>query len=266
MEDVLSGLESGAPCYVTLNDISIGTLAFNGVTGLCEGTLSIAGLPSWEDVPLTVTVHDVAGNPGCDTVYVDINNEQVGSIPTVSIASPGNGTTHEGMIEIIIQASDLETDPEDLMVNLWVSRQDDPDFVHAASYDDVNDYYVVNLDISKYQDGAQLRLQAEATDEDENTGVSASIIVWIDSMVVYDQWMVEGWNLINLPEICGDDDVASVLYSIDGFYAIVFEVGTWHSYIPTEPLNSLEYITPGNWYWVYMEDTSARFYYECVEP
>ena len=273
ISDVLSGVVSGSPCYVTLNDIYIGTLPYNSNSGECEGILFLSDdLPTMMNALLNVSVYDRAGNKGVGTVIVDFSNQQSPFAPTVRFINPENDTTHTGTIEIQIEAHDDGTSDENLTVVIAVFRQNDPVFLYDAVYNASSGYFEYSLDISKYQDGAKLMLQAFASDEQNNQGISLPVICWVHSNILYDQWLHNGWNLVNIPEICPDADhsVPAVLACIDGHYDWVFEVETWNVYGPGIPHNSenyLENMTEGHWYWINITTwQGVRFYIEECPP
>ena len=263
VSDVLSGMTGGSPCYVTLNDVYLGILPYNN--GGCEGTLPIPeNMPSGDDLPLNVSAYDVAGNEGLDTVLVDYSPS---GPPACAIISPENDTTHTGIIPVVIEANDDETDPEDLIVKVKTSRQYDPDFIFAATYDEISGYFYVDIDISKYTDGAKIILEASATDEDNNTMRSDWVVCWVNSTIEYDRWMANGWNLINLPPTIGcDDSIEKVLFSILGDFDWIFELNTWNNYHYGEGGNSLQHMEAMGWYWIHMDDTQERLYLDIYSP
>jgi hypothetical protein len=68
--------------------------------------------------------------------------------------------------------------------------------------------------------------------------------------------LVKGWNLISIPVQVENDDISSVLTSLNGKYEAVyaFDNGTskYKAYIP-ESTNELTIMRPGSGYWVYMK-------------
>ena len=274
MSDVLSGITPGSTCYVTLNGIMLGTLPYN--VGECDGILLIpSSMPGGEDLPLEVSVYDVAGNKGSAEILVNLIDQTTGYIPTVRFVNLANDTTHEGTINIIIEAHDEETDDGILEVVVRVNRQNDPPFLYEATYDYGLSNFTLEFDISKYQDGARLELQAFATDEDYNSGSTVPIICWVQSTIVYDQWMQNGWNTLDLPlgTVTCNHSLERALVSIDGSYDTVFHFnGTkskWEGYdIDAPPIvNDLEHILAGKLYFINITKAGGiRFYTDIYPP
>jgi hypothetical protein len=262
--DVLSGITAGSPCYIKLNGITLGTLPYDKFTDSCHGWIIVPNvLPNMQDVPLSIEVYDDVGNKGIDTVIVDYVNTLSNIIPTVRIESPDDNTTHAGTLTFVVSAHDDTTPTKDIKVKVLVLREDDPALVLYATYDNVSGNFILNLDISEYQNGAQLVLKAYAIDKDGYSGNTEPRTYWVESNICYDQWMHNGWNLMNLYCVCEDRTVSGVLQSIDGLYDMVYEVGTGHIWI--EGYSTIDLMTEGTWYWVHMNNTQDRFYMQDCE-
>jgi hypothetical protein len=185
-----------------------------------------------------------------------------GSTPLISIISPENNTINSNHIAVEIQAMDVETSDEDLVVWINVERNGVPDPPHPfyAVYDQVDSVFRVSIDISKYKDNSRLIIKAFAEDEANNIGISKPVVCWVGSNITYDQWIHTGWNLILLPSISGNNSIENVFSSIWNDFEIIYEIGTGKNYISGEGGNTLKYILPSTWYEVKMINPE-RFYH-----
>jgi len=80
---------------------------------------------------------------------------------------------------------------------------------------------------------------------------------WAEELIFMD--MFRGWNLISLPLMPDDSNIASVLSPISGNYSIVWAYNAsdtadhWKKYDPNAPFgNDLKNQEPGNGYWIMM--------------
>jgi len=80
---------------------------------------------------------------------------------------------------------------------------------------------------------------------------------WAEELIFMD--MFRGWNLISLPLMPDDSNIASVLSPISGNYSIVWAYNAsdtadhWKKYDPNAPFgNDLKNLEPGNGYWIMM--------------
>ncbi len=259
--DALSGLKAGTPCQIYLKGIPLGSLLYNPAINGCEGSVPIPSyFPTEEEIPLTIQILDRAGNTGQQTLLVDLTQQITGSPPSINMISPEPNSIHQSILPIHIEASDTETQPGDLTVTIEVNRQNDPPFTYHATYNDTQDLYIYNLSIKNYTDGSILQLKAYVTDSNYNTVISIPISCKVQSNIVFDQWMHDGWNIINLPTLGDNNGVENIFYSISDSFNWIFEVDTWNNYLTGRPINSLTTIKAGVWYWVHMENTEARFH------
>ncbi len=267
--DNLSGIESGTPCYVTLNGASLGTIPYETHIPGCNGAVIIPYLPmDLTDAELSISVYDHAGNKGMDTVIVDYSNQMSEDIPTVMILSPDDNTNHSGTLTIEIQAQDVQTATSDLSVFVRLMHEEEPSMKYYATYNATTDTFFVEIDISKYTHGSILDIQAFATDEDGYTGDSDFRLYRVISNIVFDQWLGPGWNLVNIVELCGDgiQDIGDVLDCLGDSYDWVFEVGSWDNWYRYRTIQSLDTIEEGKWYWINVTSwQGVRFYLEeCI--
>jgi len=222
---------------------------------------------------LEARAYDCIGNRG------EIDNE------TFWVCGPGGGTDPHIIIEepefgsetdcendtlrVKINAWDGETPKDELTVRFWIpgGRRNAPTLWYDAQYNETDDcFYGYIDDIYKYQNGAQLTIEAAVIDGDVNVEFAFPTSFEVCSCSIYDYWMQDGWNIINIVDFTGDNSVESVMFSIDGQYDWVFEADTWDSYYTGRPIQSLTEITAGNFYWVHMNNSEGRFYLgECME-
>ena len=199
--------------------------------------------------------------------------------PDITILNPswGDEPHCEPVLEVIIDAFDSQTDKEDLKVILWIpgGRRDAPTLWYYPEYNATkygDEYFHAFIDIYKYQNGAELTLEAIAIDEDNNVEQAIPIPFTVCSTVVWDQWMQHGWNKLTLPfgAIPCDDSVESVLASIDGSYDVVFyydEVADdWDSFVYGDPWNPLDHLETGKQYWIHISGDGLRYYTDTQGP
>jgi len=264
--DGLSGVEPGAPCYVTLNGASIGTLPYDPYMEGCAGGVIIPYIPGdMNDVELSISVFDHAGNKGSDTLIVDYVDEVSEAVPTAIILSPEDNTNHSGTLTIEIQAQDLQTEKENLSVFVRLMHEEEPSMKYYATYNETTETFFVEIDISKYTHGSILDIQAFATDEDGYTGDSDFRLYRVHSNIIFDQWLGPGWNLVNIVDLCyeGTQDLEEVLACLGDSYDWVFEVGSWDNWYRGRSIQDLTMMQEGNWYWINITEwNGVRFYLE----
>ena len=273
VSDNLSGIDSGTPCYVTLNGASLGTLWYDPFMQGCSGSVIVPQLPfNLDDAELSISVYDHAGNKGTDTVIVDYLNQASDVIPTVVILNPEDNTNHTGTLTVEIQAHDSGYDGtpmENLTVFVRLMHEEEPSMKYYATFNETTDTFFVEIDISKYTHGSILDIQAFATDDDGYTGDSDFRLYRVHSNIIQDQWFGPGWNLINIVDLCGEIlPVEEVLESIDGHYDWVFEVGSWNNFYTVRSIQNLTDMEEGKWYWINITTwQGVRFYLEeCFIP
>jgi hypothetical protein len=218
---------------------------------------------------------DCIGNTG------EVDNETFwvcgpggGGDPNIEIMFPEHGSTQDSdEIEVIIFAEDTETDWEDLEVYLWIpgGRRDAPFLYYDVEpIPGEENYYHAYVPIYFYQDGAYITLEALALDEDGNTAFAVPVSFYIDSTIIWDQWMQYGWNPLPLnggmpPGIECNETLERVLYSIEGHYDWVFyydeSIEDWISYYTGRLYNELTSIDGGQSYWVHITKEEGLRYY-----
>ncbi|RLF36387.1 MAG: hypothetical protein DRN08_01425, partial [Thermoplasmata archaeon] len=217
---------------------------------------------------------DEAGNTGySDPIMVLVDNYDE-SDPHIWITYPEQGSTQNNRtLEVKIHAYDDMTSWENLDVKLWIPGGGDvPTLWYDVQLDETEDYYVAYIDIYKYQNGAELTLCADATDEAGNYQPAQPVTFTVESTIVWDQWMQNGWNQLILPPdgIACSSLVENVLASIDGCYDWVFyynpETGLWDNYEYGGGGNSLTEMETGKIYWIHMNNTETRFYTDTNYP
>jgi len=121
---------------------------------------------------LEARAYDCLGNRG------EIDNETFwvcspgDTGPTIMINDPMFGSTHcERTLKVNITAFDHESSWDELTVKLWIpgGRRDAPTLWYDAEYNETDGYWYADIDIFKYQDGAEITLQALAVDGDMNS-------------------------------------------------------------------------------------------------
>ena len=119
----------------------------------------------------------------------------------IRIDYPLTGHTYnDETIKVVMSASDLETQWPNLDVKLWIpgGRRDAPDLNYeVVPGDEANEYWSY-VPIHCYQDGAQITLWALAIDEDGNLEFAIPVTFFVDSTILWDQWMHYGWNPLPL--------------------------------------------------------------------
>jgi hypothetical protein len=218
---------------------------------------------------------DCIGNAG------EVDNETFwvcgpggGGDPNIEIMFPEHGSTQDSdEIEVIIFAEDTETDWEDLDVYLWIpgGRRDAPFLYYDVEpIPGEENYYHAYVPIYFYQDGAYITLEALALDEDGNTAFAVPVSFYVDSTIIWDQWMQYGWNPLPLnggmpPGIECNETLERVLYSIEGHYDWVFyydeSIEDWISYYTGREYNELTSVEGGQSYWVHITKEEGLRYY-----
>ncbi|MEM4258125.1 MAG: NosD domain-containing protein [Candidatus Thermoplasmatota archaeon] len=272
--DIVFTVDDGNGCGVDFIEMRIdGGPWFNVVSPYTwDTTLVDDGLHS-----VMLKSADVLGNMQTTLVplfvLVKNHNISVPQAPQVRIIHPVDTMSYSGTISVKIDAQDDVTIQPDLVVNLLVYRAGDPTFTYNVPYDSSSGYFIIPLDLSEYQHGAQLTLFAYATDEAFNTGCSLPVTIFVDSTIGYDQWMVLGWNSLVIPpgEIGCGTSVEHVLASLDGNFDWVYyydpDIGDWLSwYKYWDPVfNDLTEMQTGVQYWVHME-VADRFFTDTHPP
>ncbi len=223
---------------------------------------------------------DLAGHTGYSQYgYWLFTNNHDEDEPDVHIVNPIEGTTHSGTVTIQVEAEDDLTPPELLRVKVLIHRQDyykinDPDFSYIASYDG-EQYFTVDLDISKYTDGTHLMIHAFATDEANKTGIAEPVEFVVESGIEFDQWMHDdgSWNSLEIPPdvLPCSYLVEDVLASIDGKYDWIYHYDEsedwWYTWNRTRnPLaNDLVELDSGERYSIYMQE-AGRVYIDTDNP
>ncbi len=223
---------------------------------------------------LEIKAIDHLGNFAVDNETFIVHGPTGDSDPNVAIIDPPflpPMTISESSYTVIIEATDDLTDWEDLQVFLMQpgGRRDAPDIWYDVTLGSTEDEFEAVIDdLYKYQDGAKITLQAYALDEDGNVGVALPVTFTVHSTTVWDQWMQEGWNLLQLPYNVGcNESVERILASIEGDYDFVFHYdilsSTWHSYSPDRApqYNDLTMMEGGKQYWVHMTNEDGVRYY-----
>ncbi|HVQ00598.1 MAG TPA: hypothetical protein VMT57_03695, partial [Candidatus Thermoplasmatota archaeon] len=260
MQDDLSGIDAGTPCYVTLQGIPLGTLQYNPTIGGCAGTLPLPGnIDSGTDIPFTVTVSDIAGNIGQATILVNVTSSHTNTPPVGVIISPVEGKTYNHTLSVEVEAHDAETPTEDLQVVVEIDRQNDPPFTYTAAYSTIFKNFTVDIDITNYTNTSTLQVLAYVTDGSGSTVITPPVHCSVKSNITYDKWMTVGWNLVNLPSIGTNTSIPHVFRSILGDFNYVFDSSTWDNYKYGRPINTLTNTQAGVWYWVNMIN-ATRFY------
>ena len=152
--DVLSGIVSGTPCYVTLGGVTLGTLPYDDVIGGCEGTLSTAGAPD-EEQTLTVSVADRAGCIGSDSVLVNVPNLP-GPTTTGTDVMPASSvigtelTVNATTFSTIAKIADADYYVVDYWGNTVITGNLDP--VDGA-FDETSEDITTNIDTTDWDEG-----------------------------------------------------------------------------------------------------------------
>ena len=229
---------------------------------------------------LEIKAVDHLGNFAIDNETFIVHGPTGDSDPNVAIIDPyyldppfntEQMTITDDSYTVIIEATDDLTDWEDLQIYLMQpgGRRDAPNIWYDVSLGATEDQFEAVIDdLYKYQDGAQIALNAYALDEDGNVGVAIPVTFTVHSTTIWDQWMQEGWNLLQLPYTIGcNETVERVLSSIEGNYDFVFHYDilsdTWFSYSPDrEPqYNDLTMMEGGKQYWVHVTNEDGLRYY-----
>jgi len=229
---------------------------------------------------ITVKAIDAAGNVGYSIPIMVATDNDDNSDPNIHIIYPSHGDVitvdenNRGYLKVKINASDDKTSKENLTVNLWIpgGRRDAPTLWYTVVYNDTDGYFYADVDIYKYQNGTEITLCASAEDEAGHYQPAPCITIKIESPVVWDKWMQNGWNMLTLPfmSLC-NDSVERVLASIDnGNFDLVFYHDvvhdSWSSYKYGRSHQTLNAIEPGKTYWVHMNGTEMRFYIDEKSP
>jgi len=225
---------------------------------------------------------DLAGHTGYSQYgYWLWTNNHDEDEPDVHIVNPINGTTHSGTVTIQIEAEDDLTPTENLLVEVIIDREtwpyaDDPDFRRIATYDG-EQYFTVDIDVSKYTDRTELWLYAWATDEADKSECALPVTIFVESGIEFDQWMHKSsvWNTLFITNgaIGCSDLVEDVFASIDGKYDWIYyrdptqEDGwrVWNRTVQFPWMNDLVRIEEQEFYSVYM-NADGRLYLDKENP
>jgi hypothetical protein len=219
---------------------------------------------------LLINASDCLGNYALDNETFIVHGPAGDFAPIVSIEYPEEGDViTSDYVRVLLNVSDDITPPENLEVYLRIpgGRRNAPNLYYPVYHDSGNEFYA-DVDIYKYQDGAQITLECFALDEVGNVGIALPVTFTVDSTNEWDQWMQKGWNLLQLPYNVGcNESVERILESIEGDYDYVFYYDmisdTWFSYSPDrEPqYNDLLTMEGGKQYWVHMTNEDGLRYY-----
>lgn len=260
VHDALSGVNAGTACHVFLQGMLLGILQYDPELGGCNGLLQIPdSIESGENVPFTISVTDSAGNIGQTTILVDVTASHANTPPVGFIRSPVEGGIYQNVLSVQVEAHDAETPTEDLQVLVQVTRQNDPTFMYTATYDPFTDNFTIDINISTYTNGTILQINAYVTDGAGYTIITLPVHCSIASTIIFDQWMMVGWNMMNLPNSGSNTTIPHVFSSIHGDFDYLFDSATWDNYKYGRPVNTLTRVQAGIWYWVNMIN-ATRFY------
>jgi len=224
---------------------------------------------------LEARAYDCLGNRG------EIDNETFwvcspgDTGPTIMINDPMFGSTHcERTLRVNLTAFDHESSWDELTVKLYIpgGRRDAPTLTYDPVYNETDGYWYADIDVYKYQDGAEITLQALAVDGDMNSEFSIPVTFEICSSTVWDQWMQNGWNSLILPldGIGCSSATEDVLASIDGMYDWIIWYNPlttlWSFYNYDDKTGFLTEMKAGELYWVHMNETEERFYTDTGGP
>ncbi len=171
--DITSTITSGAPCYVSIGGVSLGTVPYNNIERECSGTIMI---PEDEDFPqgtqeLKVEIADNAGNIGSDSINVNVDTV----VPVLSIVIPSQNQFVKGTIQITAEVSDANLD-----ANLIKISTD-----NGQSWEDVwycnPSQYCYDWNTVLETDGMAYGIIARATDAAGNIGYSEVVVVIVDN-------------------------------------------------------------------------------------
>jgi len=217
---------------------------------------------------LEVKAIDCLGNEGqIDNETFWVCDSGGSSVPIIEIVNPQDGSSFDGRtLEVEVEAFDQETSWEDLIVKIGIpgGRRNAPDMWFDATH--VGDgHFTVDVDVFMYQDGAQLTFDALALDEHGNVAWAVPVTITIESTVIWDQWMQQGWNSLTLPpDASCNTTVERVMSSIECSYDFVFHhipLDGWISYYVNDEYNSLSTMESGKEYWVHVTAEQGAHYY-----
>ncbi len=253
------------------------------VDGVWDGTMeditATIDTTGWQPGEYTIYVHglDNHGRWGAyDEEEFTLVHEQQWRPVVINIMNPLDGetfdSTEDRYVTVIVDAyrpayGGLPMD-HDLNVSIWLDQPyGAPDLYYPVTWDGT--YFTTEIPIYIYQSGKQLDLQARAEDEYWNRAED-SVSFIVDTTIIYDQWMYEGWNSLTLPQqgiACGHT-ITEVLASIDGHYDAVY----WYN--PTTRVwefnilgigGGLTTMKTGEEYWVHMIN-KTRYYTDTMPP
>ncbi len=217
---------------------------------------------------LSIRAQDCAGNTAYDNQTFIVHGPSGESSPKITIEYPRTGDILcNKSITVSIHAIDDQTPWEHLDLGLYIpdGRRNAPTLWYEVTPADMEDYYMAEIPIYHYQNGAEITLHAYAVDEDNNTGFAIPVTFTVCSSTLWDQWMQLGWNLLVLPPgIECNQTCERVFHSLEGSCDLVYHYDPdegWSSYWPGEPYNDLTSIDAGKQYWVHITNPAGIRYY-----
>ncbi|MEM0493018.1 MAG: GEVED domain-containing protein [Candidatus Thermoplasmatota archaeon] len=223
----------------------------------------------------SVDLLDNEGNTDRIHVIVDNHDESDPFVRITELEPIDNGH----ILRVHVHAYDDRTSWEHLNVRVFVpgGRRNAPTIwsgdehgeISEVKLGSVQDYYYADIEIFKYQNGSEITICADATDEAMNYKNAQPRSYIIKSVTVWDQWMQYGWNSLTLPPdgITGGSSTHSVLASINGKYNAVYwynrATSSWVSrvYYNGTWLGSLTHLETGEEYWIQINATAGVRYY-----
>jgi hypothetical protein len=170
--EVTSTITSGTPCYITIGNVSLGTVPYDNENRKCQGIVMI---PQDEDFPqgdqeLRVEIADNAGNIGSDAIIVTVDTVK----PVLDIIQPSQNQFVKDTVTINFSVFDSYLNAS----NIMVSTDNGQTWRYAYI---CGENYCYNWDTTKETDGMAYGIIAKATDDAGNTGYSEMVIVIVDN-------------------------------------------------------------------------------------
>ncbi|MCK4497442.1 MAG: hypothetical protein KAU24_04545, partial [Candidatus Aenigmarchaeota archaeon] len=179
--DVTSTITTGAPCYITIGGVSLGTVPYNNINRKCMGTIMI---PEDEDFPqgtqeFKVEIADNAGNLGYATIDVEVDTVK----PEVEITNPESSTFVKGTVTIEIYVDDKNVDETYLESNLLISKDHGNNWFPPDGCHELTSYECTySWDTTEETEGMIFGLKAKVTDQAGNMGESGVVVVIVDNI------------------------------------------------------------------------------------
>jgi hypothetical protein len=196
---------------------------------------------------LIIKAKDKAGNIGYSP-YWYVFTENYG----IKIIEPINGTVHSSPLLVKVEVQDNEG----VIVRIWIERTPDPIFYYNTTFD--GRYFTAQIDISKFTSNTRMKVSALA-EKDGKREYAKPVMLTVKSSVVFDKWMLLGWNTLLLPY---SGTVERIFSCIEGAYDWIFyrntTTGIWYNYEYGARGNTLKNIYEGEIYIHMLEQ--ARFY------